>query len=89
MVPKEGVVLTKEILARRNWNGSKLCCFCGNFGTIHHLFFGCYHARFLWHALHIVFVVSPLSVEYLFNGWHKHGGNKYNLLLLIGARAFC
>ena len=38
-------------------------------------FFECYHARFVWHALHIVFgLVPPLSVENLFKGWHKHGG---------------
>jgi len=70
MVPKEGVVLTKEILARRNWNGSKLCCFCSNTESIHHLFFECYHARFLWCASHIVFgLVPPVSVENLIIQW--------------------
>ena len=87
---KKRAILTKDNLARRNWNGSKLCCFCSNTESIHHLFFECYHARFLWRALHIVFgLVPPVSVENLFCGWHKHGGNKYNSLLLTGAVAFC
>ena len=28
MVLEKGVVLTKDNLARRNWNGSKTCSFC-------------------------------------------------------------
>ena len=27
---KRGVILTKDNLARRNWNGSKVCCFLIN-----------------------------------------------------------
>ena len=87
---KKRVILNEDNLTRRNQNGSKLCCLCSNIESIHHLFFECYHARFLWRALHIVFgLVPPVSVEYLFNGWHKQGGNKYNPLLLSGAFAFC
>ena len=60
---KKRVILNEDNLTRRNQNDSKLCCFCTNFQAIHHLFFECYRATFLWHALHIVFVVPPLSVE--------------------------
>lgn len=35
----KGVVLTKNNLARRNWNVSKIYCFCINNETIQHLFF--------------------------------------------------
>ena len=37
----KGVTLTKDNLAKRNWNGSKLCSFCGHNETIQHLFFDC------------------------------------------------
>ena len=36
---RRGVVLTKDNLARRNWPGSKKCCFCTHDETIKHLFF--------------------------------------------------
>jgi hypothetical protein len=42
------VVLTKDNLAKRNWNGGKQCCFCLANETIKHLFFYCYYAKKLW-----------------------------------------
>ena len=36
---RRGVVLTKDNLARRNWQGSQKCCFCHENETIQHLFF--------------------------------------------------
>ena len=33
------VILTKDNLAKRNWNGSQRCCFCDHDETIQHLFF--------------------------------------------------
>jgi hypothetical protein len=36
---KRGVVLTKDNLSRRNWDGNKLCVFCSSFESIQHLFF--------------------------------------------------
>jgi hypothetical protein len=35
---KRCVILTKDNLARRNWNGDKKCCFCHHPETIQHLF---------------------------------------------------
>jgi len=40
-----GVVLTKDNLVKRNWQGSKTCCFCYKEETIRHLFFDCRFAR--------------------------------------------
>ena len=36
---RRGVVLTKDNLAKRNWNGNKKCVFCSQDETIQHLFF--------------------------------------------------
>jgi hypothetical protein len=44
---KREVVLTKDNLARRNWNGGKQCVLCSQPETIQHLFFYCHFARFL------------------------------------------
>jgi hypothetical protein len=35
---KRGVILTKDNLAKRNWNGSKQCAFCHENESIQHLF---------------------------------------------------
>ena len=50
---RKGVVLTKDNLARRNWLGSKKCCFCTHDETIKHLFFQCKFARFTWSVIQI------------------------------------
>ena len=42
---KRGVILTKDNLARRNWNGNKQCCFCSSDKTIQHIFFDCHVAH--------------------------------------------
>jgi hypothetical protein len=87
---KKGVILTKDNLAKRNWQGSKYCCFCSNFETIQHLFFECNYAKFLWHTLHMVFgITPPCTVENLFGNWYKRCGKDPSLLLLAGAAAFC
>jgi hypothetical protein len=68
---KNGVILTKYNLVRRNWNG-KLRCFCNMEESIKHLFFECAYARFLWRVVHIVFgIVPPLNTDNLFNNWIK------------------
>ncbi|WVZ50145.1 hypothetical protein U9M48_001431, partial [Paspalum notatum var. saurae] len=45
---KRGVLLTKDNLARRNWNGHQGCCFCNKRESIQHLFFDCQVAKFIW-----------------------------------------
>ena len=41
----QGVILTKDNLAKRNYHGSKKCVFCHHDETIKHLFFQCGFAR--------------------------------------------
>ena len=87
---KRGVILTKDNLATRNWNGNKACYFCSKHETIQHLFVECHYAKFLWHAIHFVFgIPPPLNIEHLFNTWSKQGGQKHNILLLTGATTIC
>ena len=42
------VILTKDNLAKRNWNGCKKCVFCDSKESIDHLFFTCPFAHLLW-----------------------------------------
>ena len=72
---KRGVILTKDSLARRNWNGNKTCCFCSKPETIQHLFVECHYAKFLLHAIHLVLgIPPPVNIEYLFNNWLSREG---------------
>ena len=75
---------------KRNWNGSKTCCFCSKPETIHHLFFKCHYAQFLWCAVFILFGIQPpRNTNHLFGSWSKLDGRQHNNLLLTEAAAFC
>lgn len=50
---RRGVVLTKDNLARRNWQGSKKRSFCIHGETIKHLFFQWKFARSTWFVIQI------------------------------------
>jgi hypothetical protein len=85
------VILTKDNLARRNWNGDKQCCFCHYPETILlHLFLECAYAKFLWRAVHFLFGISPpRDINDLFIRWSKVANKKHNSLLLTAASALC
>jgi hypothetical protein len=44
---RRGVILTKDNLAKRNWQGYTKCIFYHEEETIKHLFFSCPVARFI------------------------------------------
>jgi hypothetical protein len=50
---RQGVILTKDNLGKRNWQGSKTCCFCHKEETIKHLFFDCRFACSIWSFIHV------------------------------------
>ena len=65
-----GVILTKDNLAKRNWKGSKQCCFCIDDETIAHLFFGCDMARLFWRIIFITFgLTKSNNIVHLFGSW--------------------
>jgi hypothetical protein len=66
----KGVILTKDNLARRQWQGDKKCCFCSSNESIQHLFFDCHFAKFIWRIVQVFFNLSPpISVHNIFTGW--------------------
>ena len=66
------VILTKDNLAKRNWNGSQRCCFCDHDEIIQHLFFECQLAKNIWRIVHMFFGLSPTkTVPNLFGNWLK------------------
>ena len=53
------VILTKDNLAKRNWNGDKCCSFCDSQETIQHLFFDCPFAKIVWHIVYMSYNITP------------------------------
>ena len=53
------VILTKDNLAKRKWNGCTDCVFCGQRETIYHLFISCHFSRLVWRVVHFTFNIPP------------------------------
>jgi hypothetical protein len=87
---RRGVTLTRDNLAKRNWNGPKNCVFCYYNESIQHLFFECHFAKFMWRAVSLTFGLrTPCSVYDLFNLWARGFSPKDRLKILVGAIAIC
>jgi hypothetical protein len=85
----KGIVLTKDNLARRNWNGS-LRCFCMKNETIYHLFLDCHFAKFLWRSIQFAFgLYPPRSISHMFGNWLVGVNEKIKERILIGASDVC
>ena len=64
------VILTKDNLKKRNWNGCNKCCFSDQDETIQHLFIECPFAKVVWRTLHMTFSITPPSnINNLFGNW--------------------
>ncbi len=85
-----GVVLTKDNLARRNWNGNLRCCFCTKNESIQYLFIDCHFAKFIWRVFQFSFgLYIPTSISHIFYDWRQRVVNKKSKLILVGAFALC
>jgi hypothetical protein len=64
------VILTKDNLKKRNWQGCSKCCFCDQDETIQHLFFTCPFTKIIWRIVHMTFnIPPPANVSNLFGNW--------------------
>ena len=62
--------MTKDNLARRNWQENKTCCFYHENEIIRHLFFDCRFARMAWGLIYLVFgITKPSRVSNMFGTW--------------------
>jgi hypothetical protein len=64
------VILTKDNLLKRNWQGNKSCVFCDKDESINHLFFECPLAKIIWRIVHMTFgIPPPRNVSNMFGNW--------------------
>jgi hypothetical protein len=86
---KNGVVLTKDNLVKRQWKGCTKCCFCNVSEFIQHLFFDCPMAKLTWGIVCFTFgIKKPINVRHLFGPWLKSFSKKQRNLVLTGWRLF-
>jgi hypothetical protein len=82
--------LTKDNLGKRNWKGNKQCSLCLMNEYIHHLFYNCYYARFLWGLAQITFDIIPShNTNHIFGSWTNSVAGKLKIQLLPSALTFC
>jgi hypothetical protein len=87
---RRGVILTKDNLAKRNWNGNKKCVFCSREETIQHLFFDCHVAKFIWRVVSLTFGLGvPTSIMDLYSLWLLNVSARTRSKILVGATAIC
>ena len=84
------VLLTKDNLAMRNWNGCQKCCFCDSNESIDHIFMSCPFAKILWRLLFFAYNVPlPTRITNMFGNWlngmRKDNKHKFR----IGVAALC
>ena len=87
---KRGVTLTKDNLAKRNWQGNQQCCFCHENETIQHLFFDCRMARLAWATVYAAWgIPKSRSFANMFGNWLNGLTKNLKQLVLVGAAALC
>jgi hypothetical protein len=80
------VILTKDNLAKRSWNGSVKCCFCRKDEIIKHLFFECQLGQTTWNIVQITTnLYLPCSISNMFNSWLREINKDLKQLVLLGA----
>jgi hypothetical protein len=64
------VILTKDNLVKRNWQGSTTCCFCDKEESIKHLLFEYPLAKIVCRLVDVTFgLPHPKNVKNLFCNW--------------------
>jgi hypothetical protein len=85
---KNGAVLTKDNLVKRQWKGCTKCYFCTEQKTIQHLLFDCPMARLLWGIVCVTFgITKPVDMGHLLGPWLRSFSNNQRNLVLIGVAA--
>ena len=79
------VILTKDNLAKRNWNGCKKCMFYDSEESIDHLFFTCPFAHLLWTVVHYAFnIIPPVNSMNMFDNWLNGVDKNFKAQIRVG-----
>jgi hypothetical protein len=86
---RKEVILTKDNLAKRNWNESGTCVFYHQDETIKHLFFQYRFARSIWSVIQVASTLFlPCSITNKFVNWLNGIDNRFKEHIRVGAIVF-
>lgn len=87
---EQNAILTKDNLATKNWIGDNKCAFCNADETIHHLFFSCDMAKYVWSLVAFVLGAAdrPSSFEQYWVWIKRQLGNRKQFFM-VGLAAIC
>jgi hypothetical protein len=89
LVPRKGVILTKDNLAKRNWHGYRKRVFGRQDETIKHIFFQCRFARSVWSVIQVASTLyPPRSIANIFGNWLNGIDHRFKKHIRVGAIAF-
>jgi hypothetical protein len=83
-------ILTKDILAKRKWQGDVRCSFCNQNENITHMFFECFLDRYVWSLVAMIIGADCRSVnleQYLI--WCGRYLPLYKNIHMVGLSAIC
>lgn len=83
---KNKVLLTKDNLAKRNWNGCQKFVFCDSLESIDHLFLSCPFARIIWRMVYFAYNIPPPSN---IGNWLNWVDKMSKARIRIGVSALC
>jgi hypothetical protein len=82
------VILTKDNLIKRHWQGDEGCCFCDQKETVQHLFITCPFTRMIWRIVYMSFnIPPPLNITNLFGNWLNGVPKKDKAYIRVGVCA--
>jgi hypothetical protein len=82
------VLLTKDNLIKRKWQGDENCYFCDHKETVQHLFIECPLAKMVWCVVHMAFAIIPTtSIKNLFGNWLVGVSKHERAYIRVGACA--
>lgn len=84
------VLLTRDNLAKRNWNGNTKCSFCDAEESVEHLFISCPFAKLIWRVLFAACNIPPPSnITNMFGNWLNGVDKDDKARIRIGISALC
>jgi hypothetical protein len=84
------VLLTKDNMVKRNWNGCQKCCFCDSLETVQHLFIACPFAQIIWSMIYFTYnITPPANITNKFGNWLNGVELKDKARIRTGISAIC
>ena len=84
------MLLTKDNLAKRRWQGCTKCSFCGSEETVEHLFINCPFAKIIWTIVYSTYnITPPTNITNMFGNWLNGVDKQTKARIRIGVSAIC